>query len=97
MLEMRKHLAAYIKGFPYAAKYRVQLVTVKTEKEALVLLKEIQEKNAKLKHVKVKTKNTKKKSRKDIERELSALVVESWTKLDKAKWRRKIDRDKDYE
>ena len=43
MLEMRKHLAAYIKGFPYAAKYRVELVQVKTEAEALVLLKEIKE------------------------------------------------------
>ena len=43
MLEMRKHLAAYIKGFPYAAKYRLQLVLVKTEKEALSLLEEIKE------------------------------------------------------
>lgn len=65
--------------------------------EASLTVKEIQEKNAKLKHVKIKPKKTKKKSRKDIERELSAHVVESWTKLDKAKWRKKIGRGKESE
>jgi len=44
MLEMRKHLAAYIKGFPGAAKYRAKLVRVETEKEALCILEEIREK-----------------------------------------------------
>lgn len=65
--------------------------------EASLTTKEIQERNAKLKHVKIKPKKTKKKSRKDIERELSAHVVESWTKLDKAKWRKKISRGKESE
>jgi len=65
--------------------------------EASLTTKEIQEKNAKLKHVKIKPKKIKKKSRKDIERELSAHVVESWTKLDKAKWRKKIGRGKESE
>lgn len=41
MLEMRKHLAAYIKGFEGASKYRAKLVRVETEKEALKILKEI--------------------------------------------------------
>lgn len=41
MLEMRKHLAAYIKGFPYAAKYRLRLVQVVSENEALALIDEI--------------------------------------------------------
>lgn len=41
MLEMRKHLAAYIKGFPGASKYRAKLVRVETEKEALGILEEI--------------------------------------------------------
>lgn len=43
MFEMRKHLAMYIKGFPYAAKYRSKLVRVETEKEAFGLLDEIKE------------------------------------------------------
>lgn len=47
MLEMRKHLAAYIKGFPYAAKYRSQLVRVETQKEAIALIKEIKENSLK--------------------------------------------------
>ena len=47
MLEMRKHLAAYIKGFPYAAKYRDKLVRVETKAEALKLLKEIKENSLK--------------------------------------------------
>lgn len=47
MFEMRKYLAAYIKGFPYAANYRSRLVRVETEKEALGLLKEIKENSLK--------------------------------------------------
>jgi ADP-ribosylglycohydrolase len=57
------------------------------QNEAALTSKEIQEKNAKLKHVKIKTK--KPKSRQEKERQLSAHVVESWTKLDKARWRKK--------
>jgi ADP-ribosylglycohydrolase len=55
--------------------------------EAALTLKEIQEKSARLKHVKIKTKKT--KSRQEKERQLSAHVVESWTKMDKAKWKKK--------
>ena len=47
MFEMRKHLAAYIKGFPGAAKYRSKLVRVESEKEALSLLDEIKENSLK--------------------------------------------------
>lgn len=47
MLEMRKHLAAYIKGFPYAAKFRSSLVRVETQQEAMNLLKEIKENSLK--------------------------------------------------
>jgi nifR3 family TIM-barrel protein len=47
MLEMRKHLAAYIKGFPYAAKYRDQLVRVESKEQAIKLLKEIKENSLK--------------------------------------------------
>jgi tRNA-dihydrouridine synthase B len=44
MLEMRKHLAAYVKGFPKAAKYRNRLVLIETEKQAFDILDEIKEK-----------------------------------------------------
>jgi hypothetical protein len=61
--------------------------------EASLSAKETEEKNAKLKHVKIKIK--KKKSRHEMEKELSNHVVESWTKFDKAKWRRKLDREQE--
>jgi len=48
MLEMRKHLAAYIKGFPYAANYRLRLVQVSSEKEALALIEEIHKNSLKI-------------------------------------------------
>ncbi len=44
MLEMRKHLANYIKDFPQASQYRFQLVRVNSQQEALNILTEIQEK-----------------------------------------------------
>lgn len=43
MLEMRKHLAMYFKGFPHAATYRSKLVRVETQDEALKLINEIKE------------------------------------------------------
>ncbi|MFC1655776.1 tRNA dihydrouridine synthase DusB [Patescibacteria group bacterium] len=43
MLEMRKHLAVYVKGFPGAANYRSRLVRVETKNEAFELLDEIKE------------------------------------------------------
>ena len=48
--------------------------------------KESEERNAKLKHQKKKQK--KRKTKKQIENDLSRHVVESWTKLDKAKWKK---------
>ncbi|MBT6068966.1 tRNA dihydrouridine synthase DusB [Candidatus Peregrinibacteria bacterium] len=41
VMEMRKYLAASIKGFPGASEYRQKLVRVETLKEAVTLLKEI--------------------------------------------------------
>jgi len=41
MLEMRKHLAMYFKGFPHAAKYRSKLVRVETKDEAVRILEDI--------------------------------------------------------
>lgn len=41
MLEMRKHLAAYIKGIPRAKEYREQLVRVETLDEAIKIIEEI--------------------------------------------------------
>ncbi len=41
ILEMRKHLANYIKDFPGASKYRFELVRVNTEQEAVNILEEI--------------------------------------------------------
>ncbi len=61
--------------------------------EASLSAKETEEKNAKLKHVKIKIK--KKKSRHEMEKELSNHVVESWTKFDRAKWRKKLDRERE--
>jgi len=58
--------------------------------EASLTIKESQEKNAKLKHIKQKPK--KRKVGKDREAELSKHVVESWTKIDKAKWRKNINK-----
>ncbi|MBN2038471.1 MAG: ADP-ribosylglycohydrolase family protein [Spirochaetes bacterium] len=62
------------------------------QSESSLTQKEIQEKSSKLKHIKVKEK--KKKTRKDYEKEISTHVVESWTKADKAKWRRKIEKSR---
>lgn len=41
LLEMRKHLAWYIKGFPQAAEWRKKLMTVKTLKEVKNIFSEI--------------------------------------------------------
>jgi len=42
MLEMRKHLANYIKDFPNASKYRFDLVRVETIQDAMNILNEIE-------------------------------------------------------
>ena len=54
--------------------------------------KELEEFRAKNKGIVVVKK--KKRERKDIESELSKHIVESWTKLDKAKWKKERKRDK---
>lgn len=41
MLEMRKHLAAYMRGFENASKYRQKLVRVESQKDAKEVLEEI--------------------------------------------------------
>ncbi|MFC1670607.1 ADP-ribosylglycohydrolase family protein [Spirochaetota bacterium] len=57
--------------------------------EANLTIKENEELNAKLKHIKPK----KKKANKKKELDLSKHIVESWTKIDKAKWRRKAKKN----
>ncbi len=54
--------------------------------EAALTRKEIEERNARLKHVKHKEK--KQTNHPDREEKLTRHVVESWTKLDKAKWKK---------
>lgn len=41
LIEMRKHLSSYIKGFKNAARYRIKLVKVEKFKQALEILEEI--------------------------------------------------------
>ncbi len=43
MIEMRKHLAMYFRGFPGAASYRSRLVRVETREEAVKIINEIKE------------------------------------------------------
>jgi hypothetical protein len=54
--------------------------------EASLTRKEEEELSAKLRHIKQKEK--KKPTKEDREKELTRHVVESWTKLDKAKWKK---------
>ena len=61
--------------------------------EASLTGKEAEELKAKLKHQKIKIKT--KKTRKDKEKELTRHVVESWTKMDQARWRKKLGRERD--
>lgn len=56
--------------------------------EAPLTEKELEEREAKIKHFKPKSNKKKKQTRKSIENQLSQHVVESWTKLDKAKWKK---------
>lgn len=60
--------------------------------ELLLTRKETEERNARLKHIKPKKKEE--KTRKSSEQEIARHVVESWTKTDKAKWRRRLDNEK---
>ena len=63
------------------------------ESEHALTQKSLEEYNSKLRHYKPKSKKT--KSRNDQERELSHHVVESWTKLDKAKWKKQRKKQDD--
>lgn len=60
------------------------------ESELPLTVKEIEELQAKTRHWKPGEKQ--KKPRRDRERDLSTHVVESWTKIDKAKWKRGKDK-----
>ncbi|HON79311.1 MAG TPA: ADP-ribosylglycohydrolase family protein [Spirochaetota bacterium] len=64
------------------------------EAEHALTQKSQEEYNSKLRHYKPKSK--KPKSRHDQERELSHHVVESWTKLDKAKWKKQRKKQDDH-
>ena len=59
--------------------------------EASLTAKEFQELNAKIKHITQKKKIKKKKTIVDREATLSKHVVESWTKIEKAKWRKRLE------
>jgi hypothetical protein len=63
------------------------------ESEHALTQKSLEEYNSRLRHYKPKSK--KPKSRSDQERELSHHVVESWTKLDKAKWKKQRKKQDD--
>ncbi|MCU0822039.1 MAG: ADP-ribosylglycohydrolase family protein [Spirochaetes bacterium] len=60
--------------------------------EVSLTRKETEELKARLRHQKIKPK--KKKARKDKEQELTKHIVESWTKMDQARWRKKLGREK---
>lgn len=66
------------------------LVKILHDSEPGLTLKEIEEFRARNKN-EVKTQKTP-KTRKDVESELTRHVVESWTKVDKAKWRKERNR-----
>jgi hypothetical protein len=82
----KSRIAKYIDAI---ARGRTRDVTVKDflDSEASLTQKEREELQARLRHVKVKEK--KQKTKNDRERELNRHVVESWTKLDKAKWKKR--------
>ncbi|MDY6933749.1 MAG: ADP-ribosylglycohydrolase family protein [Spirochaetota bacterium] len=61
------------------------------QSEVSLTTKEIEELNAKMKHWKPNVKTH--KTKKDQEKELTQHVVESWTKLDKSKWKREKRRN----
>ncbi|HNX23387.1 MAG TPA: ADP-ribosylglycohydrolase family protein [Spirochaetota bacterium] len=68
-------------------KNRASIITEIYAAEPGLTAKEYEEHRAKNKNIPV-TKEKKKKTRGEIESELSKHVVESWTKLDKAKWKK---------
>ncbi len=74
-------------------KNRLSVINEIYTSEQGLTVKEIEEHRAKNRNLPQKTDNKKKKTRADIESELSRHVVESWTKLDKAKWKKERKRD----
>lgn len=70
---------------------RSEILRILYDSETGLTLKEMEEYRARNKKEPVKTKPG--KSRKDKESELTKHIVESWTKIDKAKWRKERDRN----
>ncbi len=70
---------------------RRDIIRLLYDSEPGLTLKEMEEFRARNK--KEPKKNTPIKSRKDVESELTKHVVESWTKIDKAKWRKERNRE----
>ena len=68
-------------------KDRSSIITEIYNNEPGLTIKELEEYRAKNKNIPV-VKEKKKKTRGEIESELSKHVVENWTKLDKAKWKK---------
>jgi len=68
-------------------KNRASIINEVYTTEPGLTIKELEEYKAKNKNIPV-SKDKKKKTRKEIESEISKHVVESWTKLDKAKWKK---------
>jgi hypothetical protein len=73
-------------------KNRASIITEIYATEPGLTAKEYEEYKAKNKNIPL-TKEKKKKSRGEIESELTKHVVESWTKLDKAKWKKERKKD----
>ena len=73
-------------------KSRISIINEIYAAEPGLTLKEFEEHRAKNKNIPI-TKEKKKKTRGDLESELNKHVVESWTKIDKAKWKK--DRKKE--
>jgi len=69
-------------------KNRSSIITEIYNTEPNLTAKEIEEYKAKNKNIPVTKENKKKKTGRDFEAELSKHVVESWTKIDKAKWKK---------
>jgi hypothetical protein len=93
-LANRKKIISFIDSLGSGARSSAMIETF-IHTEAPLTAKAQEELAAKLKHIKKKQKDT--ISRADREAKLSQFVVESWTKIDKAKWkkeRKKMDKKK---
>jgi ADP-ribosylglycohydrolase len=75
-------------------KSRVPIITEIYTTEPGLTAKELEEYKAKNKNIPLTKTGKKEKSRSEFESELSKHVVESWTKIDKAKWKKERKKDK---